>query len=269
MAGGGGPGASAVWLHEGRLRHGLRAYGAWPLHRALAPADRFVILTSGRTGSELLVSLLAAHPAIACDGELLAIRRLRPRALLDSRAAVAGVRGARAWGFKLLRSHLLLQSADDPAAQIRDLQARGYRMIRLERRDLLQQAVSFVRAAGGRYHHRRGDGSRHEPIAVDPATVIATMVVLEDAVRFDGGVLAGTAHLELVYEEDLIGPERQQATADAVAGLLGLPSHPVSSDLVKITPRRTSELVTNYDELATALAATRFAPWLRREDGVG
>ncbi len=262
MAGRGGPGASAVWLQDGRLRHGLRAYGAWPLHRILAPPVRFAILTAGRAGSELLVSLLASHPQIACDGELLAIRRVSPRALLDSRAGVAGLRGARAWGFKLLRSHLLVQSAEDPAAQVQALVDRGFRMILLERRDLLQQAISFVRAAGGTYHHRRADGSRYEPTAIDPATVIATMVVLEDAVRFDRQVLADTPHLELVYEEDLAGPELQQATSDRVATLLGLAPHPVRTDLIKITPPATSSLVTNYDELASAVAATRFAPYL-------
>jgi LPS sulfotransferase NodH len=256
------PASRADWLGEGRVRHAIRAYGPWPLHRLAAPEARFAILTSGRTGSELLVSLLGAHPQIACDGELLAIRRLAPRALLDSRAALAGLRGARAWGFKVMRSHLLVQSARDPAEQLREMAAEGIRLIGLERRDVLQQAISFVRAAGGTYHHRRGDAGRFEPVALDPATVIASMVVLEEAARFDRELLAGGDSLDLVYEDDLLEPARQQATVDRIAAWLGLAPRPVASDLVKLTPRATAELVSNYDELSAAVAATRFAHFL-------
>jgi len=258
-------GARADWRGRGRVSHGLRAYGPWPL-RWLTPTPlRFAILTNGRSGSELLVSLLDAHPQIVCDGEILAIRRLSTQRLLEARAALAAARGARAYGFKLLRSHLLIQSAQDPADRLRALVRDGFRMIRLERRDMLQQALSYLAAENGGYHHRRGDSIRFAPARVEPTAVIALMHALEEASTFARQALADTPHLELLYEDDLLDHDRQQQTVERVCAFLGLRSQAVASDLVKIAPNRTRALVENYDELEAALTGTRFAGYLEMD----
>jgi LPS sulfotransferase NodH len=255
------PGARADWLRDGRLRHGLRAYGPRLLGPLCSSDRRFAILTTGRAGSELLVSLLASHPRIACDGEILALRRMAPLQLVEARSALAAARGARAYGFKLLRSHLVLQGARVPASGVSALRRRGFRIVGLERRDLLQQAISFLTAADAGYHHRRGDGAVHAPAVVDPAAVIATMYLLEEAVAFGREVLAD-GELALVYEDDLADPGPQQRTVDRICEMLGLRRHPVRSELVRLSPRRTEQLVQNHEELARALDGTRFAAYL-------
>jgi LPS sulfotransferase NodH len=245
----------------------VRAYGPRPALRFVAPDRRFVILTAGRTGSELLVSLLDSHPEIRCDSEILGVRRQFPGQLIASRTALAGLRGARAFGFKLLRTHLLANHVADPGEFVRDLHRDGFHVIVLERRDLLSQAVSYVRASGGHYHHRRDSAAAFTPQAVDPIEVLTYMFTLEQEVLFARNALAGIDHLTLRYEDDLADPSRQQLTADRVCAVLGLDPQPVRSDLVRVTPHDVREQVENYAELAAALAGTRYACWL--ETGAG
>jgi LPS sulfotransferase NodH len=225
----------------------------------LAPRRRFVILTSGRAGSELLISLLDSHPEIACDGEILQLRRVAPWALIESRAALAGLGRARAYGFKLLRSHLLVQGRADPAEQLLELHRRGFALITLERRDMLQQAISHLISPRVGYHHRRGEEPPFERQRVDPMAVIAMLVALEDLNTFAREALAGVERLSLVYEDDLIDPERQRRAVARICERLAIEPRPVSSELVKVTPSRTRELLSNYEELERALAGTRFA----------
>jgi LPS sulfotransferase NodH len=245
------------------LKRAIRAYGPRLARPFVAPARRFVILTTGRTGSELLVSLLDSHPQIMCDGELLGTRRAYPGQLIESRTALAGLRGVQAYGFKLLRDHLLAHNIADPAGYLRRLVTRGFQVIVLERRDLLAQAVSYVRASGqGRYHFTAADRPAFEPERVDPMEVIAFMFSIEHAMGFARSTLAEVPHLTFYYEDDLADSCRQQATVERVCEYIGIPHAPVRSDLVRITPPALADQVLNFEELTRALAGTRYECWL-------
>jgi LPS sulfotransferase NodH len=247
----------------GAVTRRLRTWAPRPLHRLLAPKQRFVILTSGRSGSDLLVSLLDSHPQIMCDGEVLMARRTLPDQLVRSREALAGLRRARAYGFKLTRDNILAQGVEEPAGFVRALHERGYRMVLLERRDLLQHAISYVRAEQvGYIHYRRAAGGPFSATALDPMAVVAFMYVLEDVAHFCRGALSGIPHIKLVYEDDLVTTERQQAAADRICRALGLHPATVRSDLVRVTPGATEDQLSNYDELAEMLARTRYAQYL-------
>jgi LPS sulfotransferase NodH len=229
----------------------------------VAPKRRFLILTSGRSGSDLLVSLLDSHPQLMCDGEVLMMRRALPEQLIRSREALAGLRRARAYGFKLTRDNILAQGVAEPAAFVHALHERGYRIVLLERRDLLQHAISYARAEQAGYvHHRRTDRSEFSATALDPIAVVAFMYVLEEVGNFCRHALSAIPHLKLVYEDDFATPERQQASADQICDALGLRSAPVHSDLVRVTPGATEQQLSNYEELAELLAGTRYAKYL-------
>ena len=247
----------------GNVRRRLRTWGARPLHRLLAPERRFLILTSGRSGSDLLVSLLDSHPELVCDGELLMMRRAFPDQLVRSREALAGLRRARAYGFKLTRDNILAQGVEEPAAFVQALHERGYRMVLLERRDLLQHAVSYARAEQAGYvHHRRTDGTGFSATELDPMAVVTFMYVLEDVAHFCRQALSGIPHVKLVYEDDLSTPERRQASADRICDALGVSPAPVHSELVRVTPGTIQDQLSNYEELAEVLAVTRYAKYL-------
>jgi LPS sulfotransferase NodH len=223
---------------------------------------RFVIMTTGRTGSELLVSLLDSHPGIVCDSEILIARRLLPAELLVRRSVRARARGGRAYGFKLLAHHAALQNPADPVGYLRSFHDRGFRIILLERRDWFRQAISSIRASDTQHHYQRSDGARFVPRSIDPEAVLAGLWLIEDAVAFLRSALAGIPRLDLVYEDDLETEEQQARTVDRVCGYLGVPSSPVQTELVKLTPGSAAEQLENFDEVAALISSTRYAGYL-------
>lgn len=231
-----------------------------------AADPRFVIVTTGRTGSELLVSLLDSHPQIICDSEILSIPRAHPGRFVLRRSSLARARRC-AYGFKLVAEHARLQSPHDREGFLRGFAERGFRIIVLERRDLLQQVVSSVRGIETQHHHRQRDHQEFRPMRVDPVAVLCALAWFEDAVSFVRTALAGAPVLDLVYEDDLLDPECQQRTADRVCDYLGLPPARVQTDLVKIAPRSVADQLENFDEVAALLSQTRFAGLARPTTG--
>jgi LPS sulfotransferase NodH len=224
----------------------------------LAPERRFVIVTVGRTGSELLVSLLNSHPQIMCDGEILELRQPFPGQLVLRRALRARLRG-QAYGFKLLGRHARQHYPYDPAPFLRRFYERGFRLIVLERRDRLAQAMSALRAEGRPAHHRGRDGAQFAPLRADPEALLAALVLLEQGVAFIRETLQSLPALQLVYEDDLQDPLQQQRTVNRVCDHLGLDAAPVDSELVRIAPTSVVDQVENFDEVAALLSHTRFA----------
>lgn len=226
--------------------------------RAAAANPRFVIVTTGRTGSELLVSLLDSHPQIMCDSEILSIPRAHPGRFVLRRSALARAQ-RRAYGFKLVAEHARLQSPHDRESFLRGFAERGFRIIVLERRDLLQQVISSVRGIETQHHHRQQDREQFRPMRVDPVAVLCSLAWFEDAVNFVRSALAGIPVLDLVYEDDLLDAERQRLTADRVCDYLGVERAPVKTDLVKIAPHSVADQLENFDEVQALLSQTRFA----------
>ena len=231
-------------------------------YESLAPECRFVVVTTGRTGSELLVSLLDSHPAIRCDSEILAVPRLSANQFVLQRAAGARRRGASAYGFKLIAHHAAQHRPSDPDGFIREFARRGLRFIVLERRDWLQQAISSVRAAADRHHYRESDRATFAPTRMDPIAVVAALFWIEGAVEGLRAALAGLPQLTLHYEDDLSDPERQQRSVESICDFLGLPPATVKSDLVRLSPKSLRDQVENFDEIAAVLYSTRYAELL-------
>lgn len=252
----------------------VRAYGPSLAHR-LAPRRRFVIVTSGRTGSELLVSLLNSHPAIICHSELLAAAPAFPDRYVASRAAVVGVRRAEAYGWKLLTTQFRYRGdLGDPLDYPRHLHDAGTRVIVLERRNLVQQALSWLRTGHGfdparaEHHTTQGDSTRFEPQVFAPEEVLAGTYLVEVEARFLQDVATRTPNLRIVYEDDLLSPTSHQRTLDRICAWLGIPPAPVSSHLVRITPHDTRAMIANIDEVEALLSQTRYACYLERDRGL-
>ena len=254
----------------GKLLGAIRGYAPAVLSPWCVPRCRFVILTSGRTGSELLTSLLNSHPRIRCAAELLKEERVFPHAYLAARAAMARLRGFDAFGWKLalnqFRSLAALgagrRGVGDPDRYPARLHEMGFRVILSTRRNPVEQALSGARAIQSTFHDRAHERPKFSPFEVDPVNLLALTHIFEA----DGAALAGMVesvpHLRLTYEDDLLDPTRHQATVDRVCGYLGLASAPVASDLVKVAPRGLRASVTNYDEVRRLFQATRYAHYL-------
>jgi hypothetical protein len=246
-----------------RSRFGCaRAYAPALLGRWVRPPVQFVIITVGRTGSELLVSLLDSHPGIVCDSEILAESPPFPASYVRAKTALARFHGAEVYGWKLLTGqfrNIGTVGFGDSRKFVHRLYRDGFQIIHVERRDHLQQAMSWYRAQQNGYHQNQGAAVSFAPDTIDPTTLLWATFANDEASEFLKGILAPLPHLHLVYEDDLQDETRHQATADRICRFLDVAPAPVRSDLLKVTPQETRDMVTNWDEISALFRQSRYA----------
>ena len=229
------------------------------------PPGGFVIFAMGRTGSNLLASLLHCHPDIDCEGEILSRRLIGytpwPRVWLQGRRALH--RRPR-YGFRLKVYHLTVdQRVRDPARLLSDLCGAGWKIIHLSRRNLLRQALSNLRLIGtGKAQYGSAEPLPAEKIVVDCRRVIELMRTRALLAEQEKSMLAPLPHLSLCYEDDLSDGRRHQAAADRAFAHLELPRAAVRTALARIHAGALPELIANYEEVRDALAGTPYAPFL-------
>lgn len=251
-----------------------RAYGPAVASRWWSPSRRFVILTTGRTGSELLVSLLDSHPDICCESEVLGRLPSFPHRYVAARAAVASYRGFDTFGWKL--ALMQMSSYDRPARESRGLRDQdvrpahlhelGFRLILSARRNHVKQALSGWVALRYGHHVRAGDRAAFSPIAVDPEMLVADTRGIEASTAKLDELLGSVPHLRITYEDDLLEPDRHQPTVDRICDYLGIASARVNTDLIKVAPAALQGSISNHDEVRRALTMTGYAQYLDDDD---
>lgn len=244
-------------------------YAAAPLAARRHDLRRFVVVCGWRTGSDLLCDLLDSLDDVRCQGELLREPRRWPVAYLNGRAALGGI-GQRAWGCKVINSHLSLAppASRPPGDQVlARLVEQGWVIIHLRRRDVLAQALSCIHAEREQHHYRAA--ASFEPFPADPAEVIAVLHTLDGHSRWLDDRLATLPHTTITYEDELRTPDLQRATLGRLAGALGVADTGARTDLRPIAPSRPEDRITNITAVAQALRHTRFAGLVRTEPGDG
>jgi len=234
--------------------------------------QRFVVIATPRSGSNWLCTLLDSHPQILCHHELFNPDGVHiARSLRDTGFDIGGLELQRshplellerAWSKPLEFSHLGFKlNIDQPAevfsAVIKDPSIRKILVSRLNRvRAFVSECIA---EASGQWesYPESARPSRPLPVQADPARL------LEHARRnaeFLGEIrkqLAshGQESLEIFYES--IG---QDDTHRRILEYLGArPDVPLRGRTRRMNPEPLSDLVRNYDELATALADTDLA----------
>ena len=255
----------APWI----ATHSVRMYGLALGVGWLGPRARFVIVTPGRSGSELLTDLLDSHPDIVCEAEILRERLLLPERFIDGRAAKAGLRGARAYGFKIHCGHFGYQMLRERPRYLQQLSDSGVQLIFLRRENFLAQAISSTIAMRTRWHWRRQDRPEFQALDVDPVEVLMMTYLFEESDQYLAHLLADLPHLTLTYEHDLHDGPAQQAAVAAICDRLGLPPAPTRSEHVRFTPPRMADAVTNFNDVADLVRPTRFRRFLETQPSGG
>lgn len=234
--------------------------------RSLAPGGglpevRFFLYGDGRVGSELLVDLLDSHPRVRCESEVLHFAVRWPMRYLEGRARAAGTA---AYGFKLLNYQLRATvRRGDPARLLAELVGEGWRLIHMKRANVLRQAASaLVSRHRKQWHSQKGERPLTGKVCLDCRELLRLMEAIERDVATDDAAVAELPHLETVYERDLLDAGQHEATARRVFQYLGLPPSEVSTRWAKVTPKRLSDFIGNYDEVRSAVSATPFARFL-------
>jgi LPS sulfotransferase NodH len=253
----------AQLIQMGRARLSpVRAYLTQAL--GLTRPTRFVIVTAGRSGSALLISLLNSHPDICCDDEILNAHRRWPLMYIEGRAKLARRRGVGTYGLKVQPWHVIdAQRVQGASDWVTTLQRRGWQVIRLSRHNRLHQAISVARAhQEGVWHQRAHETDPVGPITLDPLAVMGAMYYTQMQEELIDTMVKDVDYLSLVYEDDLIDVAAQTRTLERIFEFLGVAPQPTKTDLVRRSEEDMRLLVTNYDEILDEIQRNRFMAFI-------
>lgn len=231
------------------------------------PRNNFVIFSQGRTGSNLLRSLLNSHPNIFCIREPFVrwyIKVLFPKLYIQGKLANCS---KTVCGLLLHDMHLDFQKIAHKE-MLSYLYNQGWKILHLRRENFLNQIISARFAFTQRQWHYQSavdfDSTRLKNIYISPTEMIQLLEEREARYLREGEMMAQFPHLQVIYEEDLSTAEQHQKTVDKICDYLGISSAPVQTKMIK-TPRKTKELLQNYEEIAAFLKNTRYAHFLEMD----
>jgi hypothetical protein len=239
---------------------------------------RAVILTTQRSGSTFLVQCMDSHPEIECSGEILngqpdhpvppyrgpfkkvwkGLRIIRTGAWMPGRWMDAFYRRgtAKVRCFKAMYNQLSRPFAMRYFAGNDDI-----RVIHLRRHNLLKVHVSTL-LMDEREQIQATAPTEAVWIRVDPAKAIASLRKARAYYESFDEAFARHPRLQVAYESLFDGPYLQEETGRRICDFVGVAYHRMQSKLTKLNPESLRDMVTNYDELATAISATEFADML-------
>ncbi|WP_156801044.1 hypothetical protein [Oceaniovalibus guishaninsula] len=167
-----------------------------------------------------------------------------------------------AFGFHLKPIHVTrLQGQPDPHLFLNDLTRQGWRLIHLQRRDLVAQVFSVIYAAhAGRYHFTNDRRDEDRPLAIKPKRFVRKLRAWNDMRELEQRAIRGLDAIDLSYEGDLVDPVRRDKALARIVASLGLPPAPMSSSLRKSVRRPVWEMIANADEVRDAMVAAGFDP---------
>lgn len=237
---------------------------------------RFLILTNGRTGSNLLVSYLRQSPNVRMYGEILGpyyiqqpylrnkiskegpepyLRSMYERTFTESHI-----------GTKILYGQLSDRYAD--RIGIPDLHRleehlsadRGLHIIHLLRQNLLDVAISIVLARQTQHTNTDyGDAVASVPVE----WYLSQFRRIESEVEKYRQLFSEHPYLEIRYEDLAREPK---TTIETMCAFLNLPLFGFEVRQRRQRNRKRHEVIQNYDELKAMLAATTYARFFEDED---
>jgi hypothetical protein len=250
-------------MYTGYIRE-VFTYTTFILRPKRRPRKKFVIFTVGRTGSNLLVSLLDSHPGIKCHGELLFKRVLFPQLYLKCQERLSS---QDIYGFKIIYYNFGVQKVEDPLEILNELSSDGYKIISLKRRNVIRQTISHMYALHRQtFHEKEGQAKKsNNRMIIDLNFFQQELEYFLDHRSREEQLLKNFSYLQLYYEDDLLEKGRHQCTMDKIASYLGIPNARVTSDFGKTTPQELSNVIENYEEFKRYLEQTEYYQYLFNE----
>jgi len=219
----------------------------------------FIIFSQSRSGSTLLKRLLNSHSRIHCEGEVLTIT---DGYLKNS----VGSKSARLFTIPYFWMRKIL-STDDVygatifiyhgryiARNIQWLHKLGWKIIYLEREDIVNQVLSnMIAAQTGHYHT---ETKHKEPADRHFIPEESFINLVENRIRWhakEKSILKATDFLHISYEKDLITAEKRERSLPSIFNYLSVAPEKVDTDLMKTYLRPYSQIVENYNSLMMRL----------------
>lgn len=238
----------------------------------MAYPTRFILLCHGRTGSSLLGSLLASHPAIAWGDEefntYLKWRGIKavPRRVVSrypllrlNWMALCGKRHV--FGCKMAPYYVR-----NIGQTVLQLHRRGWLIIYLRRRNTFREAVSRIVAQETRRYHYADEHAIQTQtgpwLTIAPESFVDMLNSRTALALREAQILTGLPHIPVCYEDDLVDPANWAATTGRVFAALGLPPAPLHTDVRRTWDRPYAEIIVNYAELVEAARAAGYDHFL-------
>lgn len=228
----------------------LSTFGDWDFRR-------FIVLTTGRTGSNMLISFLNSHPNVYAVGEI--FRDLNGRNYKDAFAKVYAKQPyfIKAKGFKIFYTHPHDDETNDFWDYLRNFD--NLWVIHLKRRNIFRRLISSKIAVKQdiwlSYSPKDSDTSKGK-------TITFTAEELEKDFKqtrreeIRGDKMFRNHPLISVYYEDLVN--NRESTFGEITDFLGVPYVRPKTNLRKQNPEGLRDLVTNYNELKLAFWGTEY-----------
>jgi len=221
---------------------------------------RFIVLSRGRSGSNLLKSYLNSHPNIKCRGEL--FRRLdgrNYREIFDS-AFQKQLPRIKALGFKLFYYH----PEDDMDMGIWNIQeglwmdlvnTQDLYVIHLKRRNLLRIILSAKIAHTNGVWLSTKKTNKVQPIVVDPKELLEK---IEETNKWHiiGDKVFNRQKVLNLYYENLTN--QTEIEFKRITTFLNLPYHHPNTHLKKQNKGTLRDTIVNYDELKDVFNSTKW-----------
>lgn len=244
--------------------------------------SKFCVITTGRSGSTWLRSLLDSHPQIRMFGEPFLWRKEKRGwpdeeflRYYDYRQANATLRP---WvmfkyldnlehyqsvphdtiGFKMM----YIQIIKDPEFLFKIIQDK-YRVIHLARRNHLDVLIS--KTVGKQYNvfHVNNSDSKTRKVTLNTASLVRTLDIYEAMYRVAKTFLkfSPLEVMEVQYESLKADPE---TNLGAIADFLGVDSNKIvtQSNYKKVNPGSYADKITNYEEVVKTLEKSKYAHFL-------
>ncbi len=248
-----------------------RAWTAWGRSRDWVRANNFLLLSSVRCGTTMMVEYLNCSRRIRCHGEILGPGhimhgypyRMSPARLRTHVESYFVKRPGKFAGAKIMTFHL-----DELPISLEEVLELLHqpKVIVLYRANMLEQYVSFqVAEQRGIWHLKKPKSVR--PVWIDPDLCQAFIARERRMWHENLSVLANVDAHVLSYEYLASQPE---IAMREVFGYLGVEPAPVRTKYVRTNPQPAWQRVTNYEQLAERglpRAAVQRLPYLANRHG--
>jgi LPS sulfotransferase NodH len=222
---------------------------------------KFVIFGQGRSGSNLLRTLLSSHPQVFCDVELFNPEKLSKNhgwakyfvLLFPWRHIKQKERLSKKeiYGFKLFVFHLF-----NVKRLVQRLHRNDWKIIYLERKNILKQAFSAeIGRISKSYLRKKNTPPPNETYRLHPHKVAKAIRKIKRGNRKANIILKDIDHLIIYYEEALKEQTTWPETFGKIFQFLDIEPYELRSNVTITDPRSDRERIENFDEIITFLRA--------------
>lgn len=225
---------------------------------------KVLLVSGGRSGSHLLVTLLNSHPDIVWDFAEATFHQKRFAAIAPS-AYLNGLalqQKSAVYGCTTAIGRLKRQRRGSTGL-LQHLEQSGWKFIFLWRRNVLRKTLSTqIVHARQQIYDTQEQSLQTFQIHIEPTEFLKQVEKKAARIQQEQDLMSQFPHLELIYEDDLLTQARHQTTMNRVFDYLGVESEAVSSPLKKTTPHNIQNIISNYSEWENAVRQSPFAEML-------